>query len=612
MIVLLDEEAAELRRIMAEGLLNPVFQPIIDFRVRAVLGYEALIRGPQDSPLQFPDQLFAAASRAGLSLDLEHACREASLRAFAAQRLAGRLFLNVTPGCLLNNKLMNGYTRELLAELGIAANRVVIELTENQQITDMPGIQEALLHYRGRGFQIAIDDLGEGFANLRMWSELRPEFVKIDKHFVHGIADDRIKFHFVRAMQDLAEICNASLVAEGIERAVDFTCIRDMGIACGQGYFIARPETHPVRLLPGEVVSALGQQRLSLSPMMGGPGKMPTARTLLRPIEPVPQDATNGLVIDRFEADPELDVLPVVHDGQPIGMINRHSMIDRFARPFRRELFGRKSCEMFMDHAPLVVDEHATIQELALMLALAPKHYLFDGFIVTGHGSYLGVGSSHDLMATITEMQISAARYANPLTQLPGNVPINEHIDRMLVAGSSFVAAYVDIDNFKPYNDAFGYRRGDDVIQTLGRLVGEIADERLDFVGHIGGDDFFIIFQSSDWEMRSWQLVSAFAEAMNGLLTPEERAHGGYMAENRRGELSFQALPTLSIGAVRVGPGECESHREVAAAASMAKKQAKKKARNTLGEDFGGSVFVDRRRPGPADGICQQVSHVLN
>jgi len=598
MTVLLDDEAAELRRIIDDGLLFPVFQPIIDFRVRAILGFESLIRGPETSRLHLPDPLFAAAARQGLSLALEHACRDASLRAFAAQRLPGRLFLNVTPGALLDLRMMNGHTRALLSELGIAANRIVIELTENQRITDMPGIQEALLHYRGRGFQIAIDDLGEGFANLRMWSELRPEFVKIDKHFVHGIADDRIKYHFVRAMQDLAEICNASLVAEGIESAVDFACIRDMGIACGQGYFIARPDSHPVRHLAPGVVAALAQQRLSLSPGNGVAGKMPTARSLLRAIEPVPQDATNAMVIARFEADPELDVLPVVEDGQPVGMINRHSMIDRFARPFRKELFGRKSCEMFMDHAPLIVDQNATIQELALMLALAPKHYLFDGFIVIGAGRYLGVGSSHDLMATITEMQISAARYANPLTQLPGNVPINEHIDRMLAAGSSFVAAYIDIDNFKPYNDAFGYRRGDDVIQTLGRLIGEMADTRLDFVGHIGGDDFFVIFQSTDWESRCWELVSSFAAAMAGLLGTEELALGGYMAESRRGELSFQALPTLSIGAVRIGPAEYESHREVAAAASLAKKQAKKKIRDAASESFGGTVFVERRRGG--------------
>ena len=64
-------------------------------------------------------------------------------------------------------------------------------------------------------------------------------------------------------------------------------------------------------------------------------------------------------------------------------------------------------------------------------------------------------------MATITEMQISAARYANPLTQLPGTVPINEHVDRMLAGDCPFVVAYLDIDSFKPFNDTFGYRRGD-------------------------------------------------------------------------------------------------------------------------------------------------------
>ena len=611
MNVLDDDAVVELRRIMAEGFLFPVFQPILDFRVRAVLGYESLIRGPESSKLHWPVNLFATAARHGLTQDLEHACREASLRAFAAQRLPGRLFLNVTPGCLLDDRLMNGHTRALLGELAIAPNRIVLELTENQQITDMPGIQEALLHYRGRGFQIAIDDLGEGFANLRMWSELRPEFVKIDKHFINGIADDRIKFHFARAMQDLAEICNASLVAEGIERSEDFICIRDMGIACGQGYFIARPETRPIRQLTVQTLTALDQQSPALSPLTGGPGRLPTARSLARPIDPVPANATNESVFARFESDPGLDVLPVVQGGQPVGMINRHSMIDRFARPFRKELFGRKSCELFMDHAPLIVDQHATIQELAMMLSLAPKHYLFDGFVVTADGKYLGVGSSHDLMAKITEMQISAARYANPLTQLPGNVPINEHVDRMLEGANPFVAAYIDIDNFKPYNDAFGYRRGDDVIQILARLICDASDERMDFVGHIGGDDFFVVFRSGDWEMRCWQMISTFAEAMGNLLGVEERLRGGYMAENRRGEFGFQALPTLSIGAVRLVQGDCESHREVAAAASAAKKQAKKRARNAANEPLGGSLFVERRRVGSFD-TSQSFGRVFN
>jgi len=369
--------------------------------------------------------------------------------------------------------------------------------------------------------------------------------------------------------------------------------LRDMGIACGQGYFIARPSAEPVRYPNNGTLSALSQASLSLLPGTST-GALPTAMSLLKEIRPIPVELNNEQVIARFAADLELDVLPVVNGTQPVGMINRHTLFDRFARPFQKELFGKKSCERFMDPAPLIVDQHATIHELAMMLSMAPKHYLLDGFIVTADGCYKGVGSSHDLMAKITEMQINAARYANPLTQLPGNVPINEHLDRMLGGPYSFVAAYIDIDNFKPYNDTYGYRRGDDVIQLVGQLVCAQVDKRQDFVGHIGGDDFFVIFQSPDWEMRCWEVVRRFAEAVSGMVNQEDHSLGGYMAENRKGEVVFQPLPTLSIGAVRVVPGEFESHREVAAATSEAKKQAKKRKQNLAGGSVG-SVFVERR-----------------
>lgn len=598
---LIDDEAENVQRILREGWLRPVFQPIIDLRARAFHGYEALIRGPQGSPLESPGALFAAARRHGLSLELEHACREATLYAFARQRLSGRLFLNVTPGALLDDRMRGGALLALLADLGITPGRVVIELTENERITDLPEIHQVLAECRRRGFQIAIDDLGEGFANLRMWSELRPEYVKIDKHFVLGIAEDRIKYHFVRAMQDLAEICHASLIAEGVENEADFLCIRDMGMACAQGYFIAHPAVDPVRHPNLPTMQALARERLSGPPLHGPHGQLPTARNLLCEIAPIDYEACNEAVMRRFEADPDIDVLPVVQGTQPVGMINRHALFDRFARPYQKELFGKRPCAQFMNPAPLIVDQGATLQELAMMLALAPKHYLLDGFIITDNGRYLGVGNSHDLMALITEMQISAARYANPLTQLPGNVPINEHVDRMLSSGHTFVAAYIDIDNFKPFNDTFGYRRGDDIIQLLGQLVCGAVDRAQDFVGHIGGDDFFVILQSPDWEMRCWDIVRRFAEAMNGMVGQEEGAQGGYMAENRRGEMVFHPLPTLSIGAVRVVPGEYESHRDVAAAAAEAKKQAKKEKKN-IRSTACGAVFIERRRAPAAAG----------
>jgi len=581
-------EAETLLALIREERLTAVFQPILDYRSQAYMGYEGLIRGPVDSPLHSPAALFDLAHRLDLTMELERACRTTIFRAFAALGLSGNLFVNASPGCLKDPQFRNGETHELLRSLGLSPSRIIIELTENQQIEDFADLHDTLIHYRGQGYRIAIDDLGEGFSNLRLWSELRPEYVKIDRHFIQGIADDALKFQLVRSMHEIAETCGAFIIAEGIENEADFTTVRDLGIACGQGFFIARPQAQPETLPGTAALAALKNRHITIFPNNGA-GSGSTARALKQYIPPISPDACNDTVYQRFEDDPELHVLPVVLHGQPIGLINRHNLIDRFARPFRRELYGKKPCTLFMDPAPLVVDQNLTVQEVGLMISRAAKHYLYDGFIITDEGRYQGVGSGQGLMAMITEMQISAARYANPLTQLPGNVPINEHAERLLTSQTPFAACYFDIDNFKPFNDAYGYRKGDDMIQLLGLLLGEVADARLDFIGHIGGDDFIILFQSQDWEGRCARALRLFDDRIGALVAPEDLVRGGFVGEDRKGRNVFNPLPSLSIGALRVEPGTFSSHHEVAAAAAMAKKQAKKQAGSTL--------FIERRRP---------------
>ena len=118
-------------------------------------------------------------------------------------------------------------------------------------------MREAAKHYRAMGFEIAIDDLGEGFSSLRLWSELRPEYVKIDMHFIQGIDQDPVKHQFVSSIQQIAEKSGTRVVAEGIETAAELQVIKDLGIAHGQGYYLARPSGQPALALPVEVVNAL-------------------------------------------------------------------------------------------------------------------------------------------------------------------------------------------------------------------------------------------------------------------------------------------------------------------------------------------------------------------
>ncbi|MBS1209421.1 MAG: hypothetical protein H6R19_1819 [Proteobacteria bacterium] len=586
----LPDARSVLNGLIENGQLDVVFQPILGLSTRNYLGYEALIRPRANPMFDNPSDMFEVAGRYGLSNALDRACRTRILEQFASQRVPGTLFLNATPSSLYDPTFQNGETLALIRKLGISPSRVVIEITENQHISDFDRFRDVLTHFRGLGYRIAIDDLGQGMSNLRMWTEIHPDFVKIDRHFIHGISSDALKFQLVRAMHGMAETCGACIIAEGIETADDFRTVRDIGIPFAQGFFIARPAPEPSRQLADVVCNALTASRIAVFPgFTTSPNANVTARALLRQVLPVSPHLHNDAVFARLEAEPTLQAIPVIDkDGFPLGIIMRNAMIDRFARPYRRELYGRKPCADLMDTSPMIVDESMLIQDLSRLVTSVSYSAIPDHFIVTEAGRYLGIGCINDMVALITDMQIRAARYANPLTQLPGNVPINEHIERLLANQGCFVAGYADLDAFKPFNDVYGYRRGDDLIQLVAQLLVEVSDPRRDFVGHIGGDDFLVLFQSEDWQARCNTVLAQFGERARNYFAVEDLERGGIITEDRLGHSVFHSLPTLSIGALRVEPGLFGSHHEISTAAAEAKRQAKR--------IHGNSLFIERRQ----------------
>ena len=573
--------------IVQQARLTALLQPIVHMADGSILGYEGLIRGPSDSVLHSPLSLFKAARANGMEVEVEHLCRRVVIRRFAELGLPGKLFLNVSPECLLRRDARHGQTMQLVRELGIDPGRVIIELTENQPTYDYELMREAVCHYRDMGFEIAIDDLGEGFSSLRLWSELRPEYVKVDMHFIQGINHDPVKLQFVRSIQEIAERSGTRVIAEGIETEAELLVLRDLGVGFGQGYHLGRPSAAPAVRIGAEVAKALRGNAISIYPQNKHLDKHMSIHKLLRPVQAYPPSLSNNELYDIFMADSTLQVVPIVDDGKPLGLVSRYMMIDHFARPYQRELYGKRPCTAFMDAKAIVADKNVSLQELGVSMANGDAHHLANGFIVTEDGRYLGMGTGHDLMREITQLQITAARYANPLTQLPGNVPINEHIERLQESGATFWACYCDLDHFKPYNDVYGYRKGDDIIQLVGNMLAAHLDPDRDFLGHIGGDDFMILFQSADWESRCANVLAQFEHSVSAHYSEEDRARGGFFSEDRQGKAVFFPLMSLSLGVIRVAPGRFASHHDIASAATAAKAHAKKSA--------GNSLFLDRR-----------------
>ncbi len=593
-----------LHEIIDQQLLSALFQPIIQLQTGEIIGYEGLIRGPSDSPLHSPLNLFKVAWANNLTVKLEHLCRQVVLKKFAELDLPGKLFLNISPECLLQRDAKHGQTLDLIHQIGIHPERVIIELTENQPTYDYQLLGQAVTHYRQMGFQIAIDDLGEGFSSLRLWSELRPEYVKIDMHFIQGIDNDPVKMQFVKSIQEIAEKSGTKVIAEGIETQAEMLLVRSLGVAHGQGYHIARPHAQPAIVLSAEVENVLGHNAANLSKKDCSPRQNSvTAIKLLQQLSTVTPDMLNNQVYEMFLANPALQIIPVVDDGKPVGLITRENLIERFSKLYQRELYGKKSCSKFMDRNPLLVDRDTSLQDVSDIMVNADRQQFVNGFIITENGRYLGMGTGQDFVREITQMQINAARYANPLTLLPGNVPISERIEYLLESGNHFYACYCDLDHFKPFNDTYGYRRGDDVIQSTGQILIDKVDPVQDWVGHIGGDDFIVLLQSHDWQARCEAILQQFASMIHSFYSIEDRERGGYLSEDRQGVKVFCPLISLSIGIVKVEPGKFYSHHQISTAIAEAKKQAKKIS--------GNSIFVDRRL-GPAPAVLSRGIAAVN
>lgn len=575
----------ELDTIIRERSISTLFQPITHLGQRAIHGYEALSRGPSGSRLHSPVTLFDTATRGSRLFELDLLCREFAMRRFQQRGLPGKLFLNATPLSLMEPAHRPGKTLEKLLELGLDPQRVVIELTEQQPMDDYDLMRQATAHYRSMGFQIAIDDLGAGYAGLRLWSELRPDYVKIDKHFIQGIHEDRVKQEFVRSIIDISKGLACRVIAEGVEIEAEYRTLYSMGIELGQGYYFSRPHPVPPMVLDAELFTCDALRSPGRSRMR----RSDSVASLLREVPYVAPTTTIEKTFEIFSGTPTLDSIPVVNEHQaPMGVVRRHRLMEACAANFGRALHGNKPVARLVDPATIMVEHDTRLEQASRIITETMSLHATHDFLITREGKCIGVGRIMDLLKKITELQIRNARYANPLTLLPGNVPINEVLEELLTSHEKFAVAYCDLDNFKPFNDAYGYAKGDQVIRTVARILEANVDGTKDFIGHVGGDDFITVFTSEDAISRCDAILRQFEQEIPRIYEETDLLRGGILSRDRSGKERFYPLLTLSIGLVSPAPGACQSHHEVAALASEAKHQAKLMPGNTL--------FVERRR----------------
>ncbi|MGB0944357.1 MAG: GGDEF domain-containing protein [Marinomonas sp.] len=564
----------QLFKILADESITAYFQPIYDLNSGELYGHEALSRGPKESDLHSPLTLFQLAEENNKLHQLELLCREKAIVRFAELALPGKLFLNVSASLLSSPEHQKGMTLAILERLNIAQHNIVMELSEQHKF-EHDGLSHATIeHYRQMGFKVAIDDLGVGYSGLQLWSEIQPEIVKIDKHFIQNVDQDPVKKEFVRAMVAIGNRLNCDIIAEGIETPEELNQLIKLGVKKGQGYVLGRPTPNPVETESDILNVTLSRRRFQKhvrDSVMSLSKKVPTLK------------AGDELktASQLFSQSPEIMAIPILKDSKPIGVIRRSQLHELFSTPYGRALYEHTDVSQMLTQDALIVESHISLSTVSLQLTNQDATSLNNEIIITQQGQYIGMGSLKDLLKQITELKIQNATYSNPLTLLPGNVPLNREIDERMQTGQNFFIAYFDLNHFKPFNDVCGYAAGDEVIKLVGKLIEKHVNQAQHFISHIGGDDFVVIFSDLSWQARCEKVLADFSLGIQQHYSDAQLKAGGVNALDRNGEMRFHSLLSLAIGVVHLLPNQCQNHLQVAEIAAQAKKAAKKQGGNT-------------------------------
>jgi diguanylate cyclase (GGDEF)-like protein len=556
----------DIQGLVAGDALYTVFQPIIDGATREPIGYEALTRGPE-GPLELPSALIAAAAAAGLSIPLERRCLESALRSHRTMRLAGRLFLNLLPQNLLDWTDLAQWLGEQLAANEIDPHDVVLEVTEHGLTEDEMLLAGAVAPLRALGCDIAIDDLGAGSSGLKTWAAIRPDYVKVDRYFVAGIEQDAVRGEILRSVVDMGRVTGCRVIAEGIENREQYALLLELGVDYLQGYLLGRPQRVP----GGNAAVLCGLETINPGPTAD------CAEHLVLPIPGIPANTPVGEVVELFRANSGWTALAVLEGQRPIGLVYRDELLIFLSRPLHPEIYNRKPVTAVMTRETVLVEARARLDQVSRIVTARSARPQRDDFIITRNGLYLGLGRTFDLLRQITTQQIQAARHSNPLTGLPGNREIQRHLSQWVARRRHFVACHLDLDHFKAFNDAYGYARGDQVLLHVSQVISQIVRPRVDFAGHVGGDDFVFLMRSQDWALRLITIIEELAASLINFHSSEHREAGGLVGLDRDGTNRRFPLLSASIAAFEIDGNSIVTTEVIAETLRQTKALAKAK-----------------------------------
>ena len=571
------KDEKELNKILDAKDITTVFQPIVSLRDASIVGYEELSRGPEDSPLHLPVKLFHAAEIFGKTWELELLCRKKAIEKANKIDKNKLLFINVDPKIFKNENFKSGFTKDFLERNNISPDTIIFEITEKTAIEDYEDFRKALDNYVNQGYKIAIDDMGTGYSGLKTIMETRPHYIKIDISFIKDIDKDSFKQKLVKTFVMLGKSTNMNIIAEGIETENELAKLIELGVCSGQGYFLQRPSGTFLDISENVRATIIKYNKMKTN-------RFQFEKNCIGDIAKQNPDfpsVTSAKDVKRFFDTYNITGVCITNGGYPLGLMMQHNLDYVLATQYGISVFLKRPVSLVMDANPTIVDYNTSISEVSKIAMARDYKKIYDYVIVTKNNKYYGIVTIKDLLEYTLEFEKKHARNLNPLTGLPGNEIINKVLDNVIHSHNDFFVIYADLNNFKIYNDTYGFENGDKVL----KLTAEIIEEQVSrcsmyngFVGHIGGDDFVCVLENDIDKGRGLckKIISKFNRKVLDFFNEKDKTNGYIESFDRKGNKDIFPLTSIALGCMYGNFSKFERVDDIGVCMSKIKKKAKK------------------------------------
>lgn len=572
------EKINTLCEIIRKELISTVYQPIVSLKNRNILGYEALSRILIDGCKINIEELFSLAEQTNRGKDLEHLCHIKTLLNAKEKPLNKKLFINVDANILYNTNFKSKFMYKELLTHDLNSKDIIFEITEKNAIYNMDAFLRSVKYLQKQNFKIAIDDFGSGHSNFKRVCNTYPNYIKIDMELIRNIHESKIRKTLIKNLVNFCHDSGIYVIAEGVEVFEEMITLTRLNVDYAQGYYFSKPKKE---FATNDVIKSkflqtednlYKKEKISF-------GLISSISTNSKCIL---YNESALIVFNKIKRDETIQDLCVINDKNEVcGLITRSKLLETFGGQYGYNLHNKLLVKDIIDENYLCIHKNMTINNVAKLAMDRNYSQIYDPIIVSNdNNKYYGIVTVKDLLLSAMDIQVNKAESTNPLTKFPGNLEIQNMISKIIENKQQRYIIYLDLDNFKAYNDNYGFTNGDKIIKHLAKSIKKSCDSD-DFIGHIGGDDFVIITQKKDIKNLTDLIINRFKKDLKRFYNDTDWNNKYITSKNRNGFRELFDLTTVSIAVVKY-TNDIDSMEKLSKKITFTKKKSKEIKGNSV------------------------------